>query len=247
MSIPREANVTRADGDAWFPGRWVGGVSMVAGPLLLLAGVLLRFRFGFFFPAQLEAFGEHPRLVAAAYSAFAAGNVILCFAVAALARAIGGARPVLARWGGALAVLGLFARTFHAGVDHLAFQLVRQHGVAFATRTVAESYGAYHLFRTLSPAIMLGWIVLAIAAYASKTLGPCRSVALALTSALPLGVLKGSTVMSVVAATGACIALVPLGIQMLRAVPRPQPGTVIASVFLLAAVTLIFYLLGEAG
>lgn len=33
-----------------FPGRWVGGVAMVLGPLLMLAGALLRVRFDFFFP-----------------------------------------------------------------------------------------------------------------------------------------------------------------------------------------------------
>ncbi|MGW7546424.1 hypothetical protein ACWGKQ_35750 [Streptomyces sp. NPDC054770] len=30
-----------------FPGRWVGGVSMVLGPLLMLTGALLRARFHF--------------------------------------------------------------------------------------------------------------------------------------------------------------------------------------------------------
>jgi hypothetical protein len=33
----------------WFPGRWVGGVSMVLAPIILLAGVLLRIEFHFFF------------------------------------------------------------------------------------------------------------------------------------------------------------------------------------------------------
>ncbi|HXE61953.1 MAG TPA: hypothetical protein VN519_00340 [Bryobacteraceae bacterium] len=38
-----------------FPDRWVGGVSMVLAPALLLTGVLLRIRFHFFFPQQLQA------------------------------------------------------------------------------------------------------------------------------------------------------------------------------------------------
>ena len=60
-----------------------------------------------------------------AYGAVAAGNALLWPAVATLAHLISGTRPRWATWGGTLAILGLFARTFHAGVDHLAFQLVR--------------------------------------------------------------------------------------------------------------------------
>lgn len=36
-----------------FPGRWVGGVAMVLGPLLMLAGALVRVRSDFFFPLNL--------------------------------------------------------------------------------------------------------------------------------------------------------------------------------------------------
>lgn len=38
-----------------FPGRWIGGLTLILGPLLLLAGVLLRSKFHFFFPDQLRA------------------------------------------------------------------------------------------------------------------------------------------------------------------------------------------------
>lgn len=245
------ASATRNDAPAgqefWFPGRWIGGVSLVLGPLLLLAGVLLRLQFDFFFPQQLAAFQDHPELVFAAYSAFAAGNVLLWPAIATLARQIGRKKPGLALWGGALAMFGLFARTFHAGVDHLAFQMVRVQGIEVATKTIADTYGAYHIFHALSPAIFAGWIVLAIGAYRSGTLGVIRSVSLALMASLMMGVLKGSSPTSVVATAGLCVALVPLDIQVLRDGPMPRPRVLFGWCLLMIGLVVLFYFLGELG
>jgi hypothetical protein len=58
---------------------------------------------------------------------------------------IGRTRPALATWGGLLVVLGVFARTFHAGVDHLAFQLVSSLGLRPATALVGQTCGAARL------------------------------------------------------------------------------------------------------
>lgn len=207
----------------WFPGRWVGGIAMILGPLLLLTGALLRVRYHFFFPQQLEAFQANPALITAAYSAFVAGNVLMWPAVAALAHMIGATRPAWAIWGGTLVIMGLFTRTFHGGIDHLAFQLVRVQGLDEATRAVADSYTVWHLFRFPALAIVTGWVVLAIGAYRSGTLGLTRSICLALMSALALGTLKGTQVpQSLIAIGGLCIAFVPLGIALLRNGPRPS-------------------------
>lgn len=201
---------------AHFPGRWVGGISLVLGPLVLLAGIAIRIRYHFFFPQQLAAFESDPESMTVSYSLFVAGNVLLWPGIMVLAQLIGIKCPGWAVWGGTLAIFGLFARTFHAGVDHLAFQLVRLQGVKIATQTVADSYGAFHIFHSVSFAILFGWLVLAIGAYRSGTLNLVRSIALGLMSALMIGVLKGSTATSMVAASGLCVALVPLGLQMLR-------------------------------
>jgi hypothetical protein len=115
-----------------FPGRWLGGTALILAPLLMLAGVLLRLPFPFFFPWQLSAYAQHPALLSAAYSCFLAGNMLLWPAVLTVAQRIAATHPAWAQWGGALVIFGLFARTFHAGIDHLAFDLVRQHGAAFA-------------------------------------------------------------------------------------------------------------------
>lgn len=205
-----------------FPGRWVEGAGLVLGPILTLTGVLLRVGFDPFFPGQLAAFASDPGRMTASYSAFAIGNVLLWPAVLALVRRVWPAQPRWALWGGVMVMLGLFARTFHAGVNHLAFQLVDVQGPDSARTTVAASYGVFHVFHSLSGAIFFGWIVLAIGTWRSGVLGIVRSIALASVCALPIGVLKGTWPMSVVSTACLCVALVPLGLRVLRDGPAPR-------------------------
>ncbi|TXK35625.1 hypothetical protein [Nonomuraea sp. C10] len=205
-----------------FPGRWVEGAGLLLGPLLMLAGVLLRVDADGFFPAQLAAFATSPGRISLSYSAFVAGNVLLWPAVIALVRRVWVTQPRWALWGGVLVLFGLFARTFHAGVDHLAFQLVDVQGLRTAQQAVAASYSAFHVFHALSFAIFFGWIVLAVGTWRARVLGITGSVALASMSALPIGVLKGTGPMSVVAAAGLCVALVPLGVRVLKDGPAPR-------------------------
>ncbi|ONI86889.1 hypothetical protein ALI22I_24905 [Saccharothrix sp. ALI-22-I] len=213
--------------DYTFPGRWVGATAMVLGPVLLLVGTLLRWPFHYFFPQQLAAVAEHPALMTTAHTAFVAGNVLLAPAVVAVAHRIGRIRPVLATWGAALVLVGLFERTFHAGIDQAAHGLVRRHGAEFATDLVGRSYQDLHLFSFLSFAILSGWLVLAFAAYRSGVLGPVRAVGLAAMCLLPLGVLKGTEVTSVVAAVGLCVAFVPDGVRLALDGPRPSRRSVL--------------------
>ncbi|MEV4569200.1 hypothetical protein AB0K12_35980 [Nonomuraea sp. NPDC049419] len=68
-----------------FPGRWIEGAGLILGPILVLAGVLLKLGHDAFFPEQLAAFATGPARMTAAYSCFAAGLVLLA-AVLALDR-----------------------------------------------------------------------------------------------------------------------------------------------------------------
>jgi hypothetical protein len=160
---------------------------------------------------------------------------------------IGRTRPVWAAWGGTFVLFGLFARTFHAGVDHFALQLVKAEGVAGATAAVARFYGATHVVSTLTPAIFFGWTVLALGAYLSGTLGLVRSIALGSMTALMIGVLKGSSMVSIGVTIGLAAALVPLGVQVLRAGPLPERSVIAGWTAIVLTVALVFYFISGLG
>lgn len=233
--------------DFWFPGKWIGGCSLLLAPLLLLAGVLLRLNFHFFFPEQLEAYEAHPLLMTWSYQLFLAGNIVLWPGILTLVRQVGLSKANWARWGGIMVVFGLFARTFHAGVDHLAFQLVRIHDLDLAGQTIAASYGAFHAASLLTLFILLGWMILAIGAYLSGTMNLFQCTSLAMMSLLMIGVLKGSSWTSVVATAGLCIALVPFGIKVLTAGNPPATKNVVQAVVAVLALVALLYFFGQAG
>lgn len=231
----------------WFPGRWLGGAGLIFGPLFLLAGILLRIQFHFFFPQQLSAFQQHPVLMTTSYSCFLVGNILLWPAILTLGKLIGQTKPGWATWGSGMVLFGLFARTFHAGIDHLSFQLVQFQNLTLATKAVADSYGAFHSISALSPLILFGWVVLAIGAYLSGTLGLVRAIALGSMSALMMGVLKGSSWTSVVAASGLCIALLPLGFKVITEKPTPSPRTFLIRFLLMIGLTAFLFFFGRLG
>lgn len=223
-----------------FPGPELGGISLIAGPGLLLAGTLLRLGIPFFFPHQLAAYQEQPARVGTAYALFLAGTVALWPGVCAVAVRVGETHPGWARWGGGLVMLGLFARTFHYGVNTFAFALTDSAGRTAAT----DAVGAYYAHRewvvsSLSLPVMLGWTVLAAGCYLSRTLRLWPALALALMSGLMIGVLKGSTWASAVEVTGLVVAFVPLGAGFLWEAGRPARWTIpLIVVFAAASVVL---------
>jgi hypothetical protein len=242
-----ERETPEAREEFWFPGRWLGGTSMLLGPLLLLSGVLLRIQEHFFFPDQLKAAVERPDLMTAAYGLVAIGNIVLWPAILTLTHLVGRTRPRWALWGGSLVVFGLFARTFHAGCDHLAFQIARVEGVSAAVEVTARTYAAFNVVSSLNATIMSGWIVLAIGGYVSQTLPLFRAVALGAMSALMLGILKGSSWLSVACAACLCVALIPSGVQVLTVPPRPTAKAFLQWAFLLAGLVALLFISGRLG
>ncbi|MFI6485589.1 hypothetical protein ACIBH1_47325 [Nonomuraea sp. NPDC050663] len=222
----------------------IAGVGLVLGPLLLLAGVLARIGVGDFYPDQLAAYAADPGRMVWSYSLFAAGVVMLAPGVVELGMRIRVTHPGWAAWGVSLVVLGLFGRVFHAGVSHLAFQLVDALGREEALRVVSETYGAFHVFKAVNVCIMAGWVVLAVGAFRAKALHPVAAVGLALAAALPLGVLKGSSdPVSLAALAGLAVALVPLGVRVLREGSAPRWWLVA----LVAALVPAAFFLGMVG
>ncbi|HEY3506338.1 MAG TPA: hypothetical protein VGN37_26560 [Actinocatenispora sp.] len=227
-----------------FPGPWLAGLSLTLAPLLLFTGTLLRTGVPFFFPHQLAAYDRHPALMTVSYGAFLAGVIALWPGVLAVAARVGATRPCWATAGATLVLLGLFARAFHYGANTFAFGLVDSAGVPAATNAVASYYRhPEYVVSSLTVCIMLGWIVLAAGCYLSRTLGVLRSLALALMSGLMIGVLKGSTVASVVEVAGLAVAFVPLGLRILAAAPRPR----LPVVLLVVPVAVLAVVAGQLG
>ncbi|MFI7642845.1 hypothetical protein [Nonomuraea sp. NPDC049400] len=220
-----------------FPGRWIGGVTLILGPVLMCAGYLLRYlgtvtaltpqqqawaeAQPFAAYGQLLAYTSEPALLTLAYAVFALGAVLLFPAFVALAQQVGGA---LACWGAALLVAGLFARLYFAGADQTAFQLTEAIGLDQATNAIMKeyvdiSYGPWRVPVWASVGQYAGSLLLAVAAWRSGLFGTARAVMLLLAGGTWMGVLKGASIPDVLVTGLLCVALVPLGARM----PRERP------------------------
>ncbi|MFI0975716.1 hypothetical protein ACH4SP_01660 [Streptomyces sp. NPDC021093] len=224
--------------NAWFPGRSIGGASLVLGSLVWCAGLLLRYlafrtagftpeqlawfdQQPFAAPGQLAAYEANPALVTAGYGCFAAGAVLLCPAFVTLARIVAVRAPKLACVGGTLVVVGLFSRLYWAGVDHTAFQLVEQLGLDRATTMVMDtyadiSYGPWRVPITAAFGLYIGTFVLVVGAYRSGTFGTGRLLLFLLAGTLWTGALKESHLFGVAVSGLLCLVFVPLGVRVLR-------------------------------
>jgi hypothetical protein len=214
--------VIDAGGDLGFPGRILGGLTLVVAPLLLLIGELIRIRFYYYYPSQLRAYADHPQLMTASYSFYALGLLLCWPAFLTLTGLIGARRRGWAFWGAVLAMTGLFVRLFHEGVNYLAFQMVSELGLSTALAGVQGSYTHWYVFYSLVFTDNLGWVVLAIGSYRAGRLGWVQCVGIAVMMAHWSGVLKGSSIGSVLETLGLCVALIPLGVAVL--VSGTAPG-----------------------
>ncbi|MFB4317798.1 hypothetical protein [Actinomadura sp. 21ATH] len=204
----------------------LGGVAMLISPLLLLVGESIRIQArrlvpdgpstGFDYPGQLAAYQNHPALMTASYVIFALGWFALWPAFLSLAALIGRTRPWWGLLGGASAFTGLIALAFYEGINHLAFQLVDQQGLTTATAFVDDAYASPNLAYALTAAYNLGWIVLAIGAYLSRTLGPWQSLCLAPMALHATGVLKAGEPHGIAFILALVIAFIPLGLSQVR-------------------------------
>lgn len=245
-AAPSEPVTSR--GTSPFPGPWLAAASMIFGPLAILAGVLVRTGVHFFFPDQLAAFADTPTRMRLAYGLFLAGNIALFPGVIHLAQQIGGRRPLLGLWGGTLVILGLFARTFHYGANQVLFVAADAYGVEQAGDLVGDVYSTKEwVVASLTGAIMIGWVVLAIGAFLAKAMHPVRCLGLLVMAALMIGILKGTDPVSIVAVSGLALALVPQGVITLRSAHRPDRRSMIISLSLLAMAVPLMIILGQLG
>jgi hypothetical protein len=206
-----------------FPGTWISAASLIISPGLFLLGEVLRSGAAYPFSDQLSFYADHKGLMGISYGISALSLMLMWPGVLAVAHLIGHTRPGWSVAGGTLAMTGLLVNTFHEGMNLMAFRMVDELGTDTATGTVAGSYADPYLVYPLVLADNLGWIVLAVGAYLSRTLGWLRSLGLLIMCAHVSGLLKGATAVGVVCDIGLCAAFIPLGLSLLR--HRMQPAS----------------------
>jgi hypothetical protein len=199
-----------------FPGTWISAGSLIISPGLLLLGEVLRSGADYPFSDQLSYYADHEGLMGVSYGISALGLMLMWPGVLAVAHLVGQTRPGWSVAGGTLAMTGLLVNTFHEGMNLMAFRMVEELGTDAATGAVAGSYADPYLVYPLVFVDNVGWIVLAVGAYLSRTLGWLRSLGLFIMCAHVSGLLKGATAFGVLYDLGLCAAFIPLGISLLR-------------------------------
>lgn len=225
--------------NAWLPGRWIGGIALLVGPVVFLTGLVVRHvgvsmatftpaqeawfdEQTFAAPRQLAAYAQHPGLVTTGYTLFAAGAVLMVPALLAFGRVVARGAPRLAYWGALLLVLAQLRRLYFGGIEVSAFQLVDTIGLDRATDWVLDnyvelSYGLWRIPTTLSVGSIVGGLVLAAGAYRAGVFGVVRCVLLFAWSYVWSGVLKESALLDGVGlGVAGAVALLPVAIALLR-------------------------------
>ncbi|GAA4030539.1 hypothetical protein GCM10022247_64530 [Allokutzneria multivorans] len=235
--LPRRIQSAHELTNAWIPGRVLGGLALVLGPVVWLVALVVRHvareivvftpqeqawfdRQTFDAPEQLAAYEQHPWLVTAGFALYAVGAVLMVPAVLTLGRVVAARSARLAFWGTVLVISSLFAKGYFAGINQTAFQLVDKLGLEQATTFVLDSYVdlSYGMWRVPVWVTFLGLVgmaLLAVGAYRVGALGLVRCGLLVIPG-IAHGILKESALLDVAIAVIPCLVLVPLGISVLR-------------------------------
>ncbi len=200
-----------------FPGDRLAGICMVTAPLLLTTGAALFI--GIYEGGarnQLAAFEANNTRALAAVNIALAGVILTAFAVAGVAALVTRQRPGLGRAGGALTIVGLFGPAFFLGIDNVGIHLARLTDRNGAVAVFEQASATPNIANVAGPALVVGFVLLAVGAAKTGVLPLARSWALGATALAPIGLISGFVVISVVAWLALAVALVPLGVGLLR-------------------------------
>lgn len=224
--------------DRWspFPGQVLGSLTLIVGPLAWTSGLFLQWLArqsaaltpteldtldadAFAAPMLLVVHERAPGLSTAGWTLQFIGALVLIPAMIALAHIAARRAPLISALGACLMTFGLSARIFYLGVDATAFNLVERLGSDSASSLFLDGYGelAYAFWRVpvvISVGTILGSVLIAVAAYRSRTFGLVRSLLILPAGWLGMGILKEHEP----GVGGLCLALalVPCGLTLLR-------------------------------
>lgn len=202
-----------------FPGPRVAGVAMIAAPLFMIAAALCLYVFEWGTSADSFArISQEPLRAEIGVNLFMAGWACMLVAAFAFARLVAAKRPTLATVGGLLVVGGICMSLFFGGITTFENALA-SHPNRVVALEMNELVAPPVVVLLLLPGVIVGWITLAIGAWKAGVLGPARAIALAGTAGLPIGPILGVAIVLPFVFVANAIALVPLGVALLRAKP----------------------------
>lgn len=216
---------TEYDGPThYFPGIHVTAVCMIAAPILDIIGSLLAV--GIYSangPRFVAGLVSHPTRFAVAINLQLAGMMLLIFAIIGIAGMVTPKSPKLGKTGGFLVILGLCGPLFFEGIYWGGSQLLgSSQRVAAAHMYDASQIVPSVIMNVSGPALIAGFIVLAVGCARAGVLSKPFAYALGITCIVPAGFISGFIVISSVGFLAAAIALVPLGISLLGRPGRSQ-------------------------
>lgn len=229
-----------------FPNATFSGIALIIACILLTAGSLLRVDINFFFPDQIKAYLAEPVRIQWAYSFYILGWTFMFPAIVVLSREISRTKPILGNLSVIMVTLGLFERAFNSGSDHMAFLWVKAEGAEIAIQGISQTYSALNVFHAFSLILMAGWVVLAFGSFTSKTLKWWQCLGILLAVAIPIGVLKGTAIRSLVSVSGLCVAFIPYGIRLLRE-DKQKPKVILLWIGISTIVITVSALIGTFG
>ncbi|MBB2890785.1 hypothetical protein [Flexivirga oryzae] len=204
-----------------FPGRVPTGVCMVvAPPLLALLCMLGTGIYHFRGHDFLAAMATHATRTEVFLNLVPMGVFALMLAVLGLAAMAARRSPRLAALGGIAALLGLCGPIFFIAIEFAGYQLSSSDRLADGAYMYDQANMVPRISLNVSgPAIILGFIALAVAAHGAGLFGKPQAICFALTALLPVGFIAAVLPVSAVGFAACAVALVPLGRSLLRRTP----------------------------
>lgn len=202
-----------------FPGPMVTGACLVAAPVCAVAATLLG-------SSSYDAGGtkfvggmiDHSIGFGVGVQLALASMMLLLLAVIGLAGMVTAVRPAWGRAAGIVTVLGLCGPISFESVYWAASKITdtTAHRAAAAVLIDRSQVIPRSIMNISGPCLVIGFILLGIAAAKSGVLGRPRATLLGATCLIPVGFISGHLAISAVAFFCTALALVPLGVDLLR-------------------------------